>query len=95
MNTTPPESASKTASVLLLTASTGRSAAVVSAIREQLDSELPPAGCLVLWLACSAVTGVAADKESTDGLTAQQILDKMATTYATCKSYRDSGCRHQ
>ena len=37
------------------------------------------------------VTGIAADKESTDGLTAQQIIDKMATTYATCKSYRDSG----
>ena len=46
---------------------------------------------LVLWLACAAVTGVAAEAESTDGLTAQQILDKMASTYATCKSYRDSG----
>jgi outer membrane lipoprotein-sorting protein len=43
------------------------------------------------WLACAALTGVAADKESMDGLTAQQILDRMATTYATCKSYRDAG----
>jgi len=52
-----------------------------------------PRACLLftLWLACAAVTGVAADKEATDGLTAQQILDKMADTYATCKSYRDSG----
>ncbi len=46
---------------------------------------------LTLWFACAALTGVAADKEFTDGLTAQQILDKMAAAYATCKSYRDSG----
>src|ERR1035437_4357992 len=46
---------------------------------------------IALMLACEAFTGGAADKESTDGLTAQQILDKMAATYATCKSYRDSG----
>ena len=42
-------------------------------------------------LACAALTGIAADEESTDGLTAQQILDKMTTTYATGKSYRSSG----
>jgi hypothetical protein len=49
--------------------------------------------CRVLTptLAFAVFTGIAADKESTDELTAQQILDKMATTYATCKSYRDSG----
>ncbi len=46
---------------------------------------------LALTLACAVVTGIPAEKESTDGLTAQQIIDKMATTYATCKSYRDSG----
>ncbi len=46
---------------------------------------------LALTLAGAVFTGAAADKESTDGLTAQQILQKMATTYATCKSYRDSG----
>ena len=44
-----------------------------------------------LTLACAVATGIAAEKESADGLTAQQILDKVATTYATCKSYRDSG----
>ena len=36
-----------------------------------------------LTLACAVFTGIAAETESTDGLTAQQILDKMATTYAT------------
>ena len=46
---------------------------------------------LALMLACVALAGIAADKESTDSLSAQQILDKMATAYATCKSYRDSG----
>src|ERR1035441_6763211 len=46
---------------------------------------------LPLTLTCGLFTGVAAETESTDALTAQQILDKMATTYATCKSYRDSG----
>src|SRR5437879_6027503 len=46
---------------------------------------------LALMLACSVVTGIAAEKESTDDLTAQEILEKMAATYATCKSYRDSG----
>jgi len=46
---------------------------------------------LALTLAGAVFAGVAADKESTDSLTAQQILDKMATAYATCKSYRDSG----
>jgi outer membrane lipoprotein-sorting protein len=44
-----------------------------------------------LTLTCGLFTGIAAETESTDALTAQQILDKMATTYATCKSYRDSG----
>jgi outer membrane lipoprotein-sorting protein len=44
-----------------------------------------------LTLTCGLLTGTAAETESTDGLTAQQILDKMAATYATCKSYRDSG----
>ena len=44
-----------------------------------------------LTLTCAGFTGMAADKESADGLTAREILDKMATTYATCKSYRDSG----
>ena len=43
------------------------------------------------WLACAALTAVAADKELMDGLTAQQILERMATSYATCKSYRDAG----
>lgn len=33
----------------------------------------------------------APEEKFADGVTAQQILDKMATTYATCKSYRDSG----
>ncbi len=42
-------------------------------------------------LACAASIGVAADEGATDNLTAQQILEKMATTYANCKSYRDSG----
>ena len=46
---------------------------------------------LALTLACAVFTGIAAEMESADGLTAQQILHKMATTYATCKSYRDSG----
>jgi len=46
---------------------------------------------LALTLMCGLFTGIAAETESTDGLTAQQILDKMAATYATCKSYRDSG----
>jgi outer membrane lipoprotein-sorting protein len=46
---------------------------------------------LALTLACEVFTGIAAEKESTDSLTAQQILDKVAATYATCKSYRDSG----
>ena len=46
---------------------------------------------LALTLAGAVFAGIAAEKESTDSLTAQQILDKMATTYATCKSYRDSG----
>jgi outer membrane lipoprotein-sorting protein len=46
---------------------------------------------LALTLACVASTGIAADKASTDSLSAQQILDKAASTYATCKSYRDSG----
>jgi outer membrane lipoprotein-sorting protein len=44
-----------------------------------------------LTLTCGLLTGIAAETESTDGLTAQQILDKMAANYATCKSYRDSG----
>ena len=46
---------------------------------------------LALILACAAIPVNAADKESPDGLTAQQIFDKMVTTYVTCKSYRDSG----
>jgi outer membrane lipoprotein-sorting protein len=46
---------------------------------------------LALTLTCGVFTSIAAEKESTDGLTAQQILARMATTYATCKSYRDSG----
>src|SRR5262245_15541791 len=46
---------------------------------------------LALTLACAVFTGIAAETEFSDGLTAQQILEKMATTYATCKSYRDSG----
>jgi len=44
-----------------------------------------------LALACAVFTGIAAEKESTDSLTGEQILERMATTYATCKSYRDSG----
>jgi len=35
--------------------------------------------------------GMAAENEPGDSLSAQQILDRAATTYATCKSYRDSG----
>jgi outer membrane lipoprotein-sorting protein len=46
---------------------------------------------LPLTLTWGLFTGIAAETESTDGLTPQQILDKMASTYATCKSYRDSG----
>jgi hypothetical protein len=46
---------------------------------------------LTLTLASAVFTGTAAEKQSNDTLTAQQILDKMAITYATCKSYRDSG----
>jgi outer membrane lipoprotein-sorting protein len=46
---------------------------------------------LALTLACSVVAGIAAEKESTDDLTAHEILERMATTYATCKSYHDSG----
>jgi len=46
---------------------------------------------LPLTLACAVFTGSAADKESTDELTARSILDKTAITYATCKSYHDSG----
>jgi outer membrane lipoprotein-sorting protein len=46
---------------------------------------------LALTLVSAVFTGTAAEAESTDSLTAQQILDKMASTYATCKSYRDSG----
>jgi len=38
---------------------------------------------LALTLACSVVTGIAAEKESTDDQTAQEILERMATTYAT------------
>jgi len=46
---------------------------------------------LALTLACAVFTGAAADKESSDNLTARQILEEMAITYATCTSYRDSG----
>ena len=46
---------------------------------------------LALTFACAVFTGTAAETESPDGLTAQRILEKMATTYATCQSYRDSG----
>jgi outer membrane lipoprotein-sorting protein len=90
MNPTAPESTSITASALLLPASTGCS---TSWLRPSMRNSLLPRSCrfLSLWLACAALAGVAADKESTDALTAQQILDKMAETYATCKSYRDSG----
>lgn len=58
-----------------------------------MRNSISPSLCriLALTLACAVSAGIAAEKESTDGLTAQQILDKMTTTYATCKSYRDSG----
>ena len=58
-----------------------------------MSNSISPSLCriLALTLACAVSTGIAAEKESTDSLTAQQILDRMATTYATCKSYRDSG----
>ena len=90
MNAAPPELTSNTVSAHLLPASTGRSTCRFQpAVRNLI---LPRVRRLfTLWLACAAVTGVAADKEATDGLTAQQLLDKMADTYATCKSYRDSG----
>jgi outer membrane lipoprotein-sorting protein len=58
-----------------------------------MNNSISPSLCriLALTLACAVSTGIAAEKESTDSLTAQQILDKVAATYATCKSYRDSG----
>lgn len=58
-----------------------------------MSNSISPSLCriLALTLACAVSTGIAAEKESTDSLTAQQILDKVATSYATCKSYRDSG----
>jgi outer membrane lipoprotein-sorting protein len=58
-----------------------------------MRNSISPSLCriLALTLACAVSTGIAAEKESTDSLTAQQILDKVAATYATCKSYRDSG----
>jgi outer membrane lipoprotein-sorting protein len=46
---------------------------------------------LALTFACVVFTGSAAEKKHSDNLTAQQILENMATTYATCESYRDSG----
>lgn len=46
---------------------------------------------LALTLTGAVTTGVAAENEPADHLTARQILDQVATTYATCKSYRDSG----
>lgn len=90
MNTTPPESTSEAVSPLLLAASIGRSAAWFQPCLSH-SILASSSRVLALWLACAALTGAAADKESTGGLTAQQILDKMAATYATCKSYRDSG----
>jgi hypothetical protein len=38
----------------------------------------------------SAVMSVV-EEQFSDGLAAQQIMEKMATAYATCKSYRDTG----
>jgi outer membrane lipoprotein-sorting protein len=52
---------------------------------------LSACGVLCLMLASVVFIGIAAENKPGDSLTAQQILDKAATTYATCKSYRDSG----
>ncbi len=46
---------------------------------------------LALTLACAMSPGIAAEQVAPADLTAQQILDKVAATYATCTSYRDSG----
>jgi outer membrane lipoprotein-sorting protein len=55
------------------------------------DQNHIPRRMLALTLAGVVFTGIAAERDFAEGLTAQQILDKMATIYATCKSYRDSG----
>jgi outer membrane lipoprotein-sorting protein len=90
MNAARPKSATHTASALLLPALIGHSAAW---FQSSMRNSIVASSCrlFTLWLACAALAGFAADKEATDGLTAQQVLDKMADTYATCKSYRDSG----
>lgn len=50
------------------------------------------------WFALLMAASVASAPEtpparmgSTDGLSAEQVLSKLAATYATCRSYRDSG----
>lgn len=50
-----------------------------------------PFRLLALSLACVTFSAVAADPAATDGLTPEQILARMAATYATCKSYHDTG----
>ena len=54
-----------------------------------------PVPLLFTWVLCSVlVAGFSqigtADEPKQDALTAKQILDRMAKTYADCKSYRDS-----
>jgi len=46
---------------------------------------------LALCLMGTAPTSRAAEPTTSIELTARKILDKMAATYATCKSHRDSG----
>ncbi len=52
-----------------------------------------PAMCRILTLivACAVFAGSAAERTSAEDMSAQQILEKMAATYANCKSYHDSG----
>jgi outer membrane lipoprotein-sorting protein len=90
MNPDPPDSTFQTANALRPRASTGRFAAWLQLFvtNSILASTL---WVFVVWLVSFAMTGIAADKESPDGLTAQQILDKMAMTYGSCRVYRDSG----
>src|SRR5882672_2574145 len=55
-----------------------------------------PIPLLFTWVLCFVFeawfsqTG-SADEPKQDALTAKQIFDRMAKTYAECKSYRDSG----
>ena len=55
-----------------------------------------PMPLVLIWvlsavLAASFSPTVTADEPKQDKLPAKQILDRMAKTYAECKSYHDSG----